>query len=81
MESSAQASSRRSFAWYLVCLHSGSAAVVSSEDLSMLIYDGAVLSAVFVSDEAGRNFEQARAKAAYMSANHRIKAGESGGVG
>ncbi len=81
MENSAQASPKSSFAWYLVCLHSGSAAVVSSEDLSGLIDAGAVLSAVFVSDEVGRNFEQARAKAAYMSANHRIKAGESGGVG
>ncbi len=81
MENSALASPKKSIAWYLVCLHSGSAAVVSSEDLSGLIDATAILSAVLVSDEVGRNFEQARARAADMSANHRIKAGDSGGGG
>jgi hypothetical protein len=81
MESSSRPTRSHSSGWYLVCLYSGSTAVVSSEDLSRLIETGSLLTAVFVSDEMGRKFEQARARAAYMSANHRIKAGESGGVG
>jgi hypothetical protein len=67
--------------WYLVCLVSGSTAVVPVEDLAGLIETGSVLSAILVSGESGRKFEEARACSSYMSANHRIKAGESGGVG
>ena len=67
--------------WYLVCFCSGSTAVVLGEDLAELIESGLVLSAIMVTFEAGLNFEQARARAAYMSASRRIKVGESGGVG
>ena len=67
--------------WYLVCLGSGSTAVVPVEDLAGLIETGSVLSAIMVSGETGRKFEEARARRGYMSANCRIKAGESGGVG
>ncbi len=67
--------------WYLVCLNSGATAVVSLEDLGLLMPAERVFSAVRVTAEAGRDFELQRAKAAFMSANHRIKAGESGGVG
>jgi len=67
--------------WYLVCLGSGSTAVVPVEDLAGLIESGSVLSAVMVSGEMGRKFEEARARAGYMSATCRIKAGESDSVG
>ena len=66
--------------WYLVCLGSGSTAVVPVEDLAGLIETGSVLSAVMVSGEVGRKFEEARARTGYMSATCRIKAGESDSV-
>ena len=64
-----------------MCLGSGSTAVVPVEDLAGLIESGAVLSAIMVSGEMGRKFEEARARSGYMSATCRIKAGESDGVG
>ena len=67
--------------WYLVCLGSGSTAVVPVEDLVGLIESGSVLSAVMVSGEMGRRFEEARARHGYMSATCRLKSGESGGIG
>jgi hypothetical protein len=67
--------------WYLVCLMTGSTAVVSCTDLPWLIKDGRVFSAIRVSDVLGREFEEGRARAVDMSANRRIKTGESGGVG
>jgi len=67
--------------WYLVCLGSGSTAVVPMEDLAGLIETGSVLSAIMVSGETGRKFEEARARSGYMSATCRIKAGESDRVG
>ena len=67
--------------WYLVCLGSGSTAVVTAEDLAGLFESGSVLSAVMVSGEMGRKFEEARARTGYMSATCRIKAGESDSVG
>ena len=67
--------------WYLVCLGSGSAAVVTAEDLAGLIESGSVLSAVMVSGEMGRRFVEARARHGYMSATCRLKSGESGGIG
>ena len=66
--------------WYLVCLGSGSTAVVPVEDLAGLFESGSVLSAVMVSGEMGRKFEEARARTGYMSATCRIKAGESDSV-
>lgn len=81
MENSTRSSCGYSSRWYLVCFDSGSTAVVSSEDLPMLIEARPPLSAVLVTGEMGRKFEHERARAADMSANHRIKAGESGGVG
>ena len=56
-------------------------AVVSAEDLVELIEAGSVLSAFMISGEMGRRFEASRARAGYMSATCRIKAGESDGVG
>lgn len=67
--------------WYLVCLASGSTAVVTAEDLTGLIESGSVLSAIMVSVEMGRKFEEARARGGYMSATCRIKSGEIDGVG
>jgi hypothetical protein len=49
--------------------------------LPWLIKDGRVFSAIRVSDVLGREFEEGRARAVDMSVNHRIKAGESGGLG
>ena len=69
-----------SVGWYLVCLGSGATAVVPAEDLAGLFESGSVLSAVMVSSEMGRKFEEARARTGYMSATCRIKAGESDGV-
>ena len=54
-------------------------AVVHVEDLVQVIGAGLVRFAMRVSFEEGASLE--RSRAAYMSANHRIKAGESGGVG
>lgn len=48
-------------AWYLVCLSSGAAAVVSVEDLPALVESGTLISAVMVSGEIGCNFEKTRA--------------------
>jgi hypothetical protein len=67
--------------WYLVCLASGSTAVVTAEDLAGLIKSGSVLSAIMVSGEMGRKFEEARASRGYMSATCRLKSGESDRVG
>jgi hypothetical protein len=49
--------------------------------LAGLIESGSVLSAIMVSGEMGRKFEEARASRGYMSATCRIKSGESDGVG
>ena len=46
-----------------------------------LIESGSVLSAIMVSGEMGRRFEEARARHGYMSAICRLKSGESGGIG
>jgi len=81
MEISAQSAKGDSVGWYLVCLGSGSTAVVPAEDLTGLIESGAVLSAILVSGEMGRKFEEARARAGYMSATCRLKSGESDRVG
>ena len=68
-------------AWYLVCLMTGSTAVVSCTDLPCLIKEGRVFSAIRVSDELGREFEEGRACSGYMSATCRLKSGESDRVG
>jgi hypothetical protein len=70
-----------SVGWYLVCLDSGATAVVPADDLAGLFESRSVLSAILVSVEMGRRFEEGRAHSGYMSANCRIKTGESGGVG
>ncbi len=67
--------------WYLVCLRSGAVAVVQLEDVVELMLTNKVISAFQVQWPMGRDFEEFRARATDMSANHRIKAGESGGVG
>jgi hypothetical protein len=67
--------------WLLVTFHSGSQAVVSVADLELLLDSGRLSEVATISLELGRYFEESRAQAAYMSVNHRIKAGESGGVG
>lgn len=64
-----------------MCLGSGSTVVVPAEDLAGLIETGSVLSAIMVSGEIGRKFEEARARAGYMSATCRLKAGESDSIG
>ena len=68
-------------AWYLVCLMTGSTAVVSCANLPYLVKGGRVFSAIRVSDELGREFEEGRACSGYMSATCRLKSGESDGVG
>jgi len=65
--------------WYVVCTEGGSVAVVHFEDLEYVLEAGLVIFAMRVSFEEGACFE--RSRAADMSANHRIKTGESGGVG
>ncbi len=65
-------------AWYVVSLMSGSTAVISADDMILLVASGRLQLATKVSFDEGRAFEVTRV--AYMSANHRIKAGESGGV-
>ena len=65
--------------WYLVRLYSGSAAVVSAEDVALLALDGSLEFMTKVSYQEGRAFEAARA--GYMSVTCRIKAGESDRVG
>jgi len=65
--------------WYLVRFSSGSVAVVSAEDVVLLVSDGSVEFMTRVSYQEGRTFEAARA--GYMSATCRIKARESDGVG
>jgi len=65
--------------WYFVRLISGSSAAVSNDDLDILVQTGLVYSAVRVCRLEAIALEASRA--ADMSANHRIKAGESGGVG
>jgi hypothetical protein len=67
--------------WYLVTSLSGETAVVPAEDLRELLSCNMVFSAFRISCNAGRAFEENRARGSFMSANHRIKAGESGGVG
>jgi hypothetical protein len=67
--------------WYLVCLNTGVTAVVTLEDLTNLIQAERVFSAVRVTAEMGREFEEGRARAGYMSATCRLKSGESDRVG
>lgn len=55
--------------------------MVTLEDLINLIQAKRVFSAVRVTAEMGREFEEGRARAGYMAATCQIKAGESGGVG
>jgi hypothetical protein len=81
MENPLQSLHVDSVGWYIVCLGSGSTAVVTAEDLTGLIESGSVLSAIMVSVEMGRKFEEARARGGYMSATCRIKSGEIDGVG
>jgi hypothetical protein len=68
-----------SSSWYLVYTEGGSAAVVHVDDMVQILGSGLVRLAIRVSFEEGVCFE--RARDAYMSTNHRIKARESGGVG
>ncbi len=65
--------------WYIVTSACGSMAVIHSDDLAELLDSGLIYLAVKVPYEDGVHFEKSRA--AYMSANCRIKAGESDGVG
>ena len=65
--------------WYVVCTEGGSVAVVHFEDLEYIFGAGLVSFAMRVSFEEGACCESSQASD--MSANHRIKAGESGGVG
>jgi hypothetical protein len=60
--------------WYLVTSVSGEVAVVPADDLLDLITSGIVFSALRISCALGRSFEENRAREAYMSANHRLKA-------
>jgi hypothetical protein len=52
---------QRSHVWYLVRFVSGSVAVVSSEDLALLVSGGMVDFMAKVSAEEGRTFEAAKA--------------------
>lgn len=52
---------QRSHVWYLVRFISGSVAVVSSEDLALLVSGGMVEFVVKISAEEGRAFEAAKA--------------------
>jgi len=65
--------------WYLVRLSSKSVAVVSAEDVALLVLDGSIEFMTKVSFQEGRAFEAARA--GYMSATCRLKSGESDRVG
>jgi hypothetical protein len=76
-----QVASGRVHDWYLVCLNPGSTAVVAREDLYELVASGSVIPAISVSAEAGRQFEEMRARTGYMSATCRLKSGESDRVG
>ena len=67
--------------WYLVCLRSGSVAVVQLEDVVELMLTNEVISAFQVQGAMGREFEELRARAGYMSATCRLKSGESDRVG
>ena len=62
-----------SSSWYLVYTEGGSAAVVHVDDMVQILGSGLVRLAIRVSFEEGVYFE--RARAADMSANHRLKAG------
>jgi hypothetical protein len=68
--------------WSLIISANGAVAVVASEDLEDR---NLCLCIVYRADighlEARRITTTMRLQSAYMSANHRIKAGESGGVG
>lgn len=65
--------------WYLVHFSSGSSAVISAEDLVLLVPDGFIESMTRVSYQDGRVFEATLA--GYMPATCRIKAGEGDRVG
>lgn len=80
MDARPQPQNSDSVGWYLVCLGSGATAVVPEEDLAGLFESHSVLSAMMVSVEMGRKFEEARARSGYMSATCRLKSGESDGV-
>ncbi len=67
--------------WYVVCLSTGTTAVVAHDDLTELILARRVFSAVRVTADMARQFEESRAVAGFMSGTCRIKAGESDGVG
>lgn len=67
--------------WLLVTFHSGSQAVVSVADLELLLNSRRLDEVAAISLEMGRCFEESRARDSFMSANHRLKEGESGGVG
>lgn len=62
-----------SSSWYLVYTEGGSAAVVHVDDMVQMLGSGLVRLAIRVSFEEGVYFE--RARAADMSANHRLKSG------
>jgi hypothetical protein len=67
--------------WYLVCLTHDKLGVVADDDLSDFIKGEHLQSAVELSYEQACIAANELSKGAFMSANHRIKAGESGGVG
>ena len=61
--------------------HSGSQAVINVADLELLFDSGRLYEAVAIPLVMGRKFEEARARAGYMSATCRLKSGESDRVG
>ena len=67
--------------WLLVTFHSGSQAVINVADLELLFDSGRLYEAVAIPLVMGRKFEEARARAGYMSATCRLKSGESDRVG
>jgi hypothetical protein len=67
--------------WYLVCLTHDKLGVVADDDLSDFIVGEHLQSVVELSYEQACIAANELSKTTDMSANHRIKAGESRGVG
>ena len=68
--------------WYLVMSAAGAVAVVAEEDLEDLNKSLGIIYMVNIGDLEARFITNSLLlHECYMSANHRLKAGESGGVG
>ena len=67
--------------WYLVCLTNEILGVIAEDDLPELSAVRDLQSAIKLSYEQACIVDKELSTGGYMSANCRIKAGESGGVG